>query len=110
MKQISKYRQERMEINFWLTEYFSDCNELARIFIQKYFRGVAVGCDGSPEWVCDEPGTVLIVNDFYFGMSDIILALKKEVTIKKLFEWYDYYTEPRKGNGVNFNNWLKGMR
>ena len=87
-----------------LIDYEYACNALALDFNQRYFKGNA-----DWDWVAGT-GSVLMISDFYFGMSDIILALKKEVTIKKLFEWYDYYTEPRKGNGVNFNNWLKGMR
>lgn len=107
---LSKYKQKRLEIDECLDEYTYACDELARIFIQKYFKNVAVGCNREPEWVCDDPGTVLIANDFYFGMDDIITALKKNVTIKKLFEWYDYYTEPQEGFKVNFNSWLKGKK
>ena len=103
---LSKYKEKRMEIDFWLTEYYSGCNELARLFMLKYFGKDA---DVPPDWVADQIGGVLIVNDYFFNMRDIIIALTKNVTRKKLFEWYDYYTEGNTKLKVNFNNYLKGV-
>jgi hypothetical protein len=103
---ISKYKQNKLVIEGDLVNYYTACAVLAHDFRNKYFKGNA-----DLDWV-GEPGGVLMINDFYFGMDDIITALKKKVTIKKLFEWYDYYTEPtpRAMPKVNFNGWLKGMR
>lgn len=98
---------QEKQIQSDLIDYEYACNGLALDFNQRYFKGNADWC-----WVSDEGG-VLMISDFYFGMEDIILALKKNVSIKKLFEWYDYYTDIRiddKTEKVNFNNWLKGMR
>ncbi len=105
MKSLNN-KQKKMEIDFWLTEYANTCNEIARLFEIKYFGKDA---DLPPDWVADRVGEVLIVNDYFFDMRDILTALEKNVTRKKLFEWYDYYTEGNTKLKVNFNNFLKGV-
>jgi hypothetical protein len=103
---LSKYKEKRMLIQSDLDDYYQACNGLAFEFQEKYF---GVKYNFYPDWVNDEIGTVLMINDYFFGMDDIILALKKNVTRKKLFEWYDYYTEGNTKLKVNFNNYLKGV-
>lgn len=92
-----------METDFLLREYYRACNEIAKAFVGYYFsKG-----DVDMWWVADIPGTVLVINDYFFGMEDILTALREKAPKKKLFDWIDQ--QEKKDTKINFNNYLKGV-
>jgi len=100
--------QSPCEILIDLEEYYKACDNLVFDFIDKYFKDEG----NSHDWV-GEIGGVAIINDYYFNFDDIVFALKKKVSRKKLFEWYDYSTDPKiyeTGKMFNFNSFIKGER
>lgn len=73
-------------------DYNTACDKLAAEFIKRYYGEEADGGD----WVADEAGGVLYVNDDYWDFKDILTALKENVPSATLFKWYsdqvDFYS------------------
>lgn len=87
--------------------YLTACNQLASKFIIEYFSD----CNYSDyNWVADDVGGVLNVNDFYFSMADIVEAMKVRPTQKQLFDYYDYCMNQhlkQKNIDYNLKNFIK---
>ncbi len=58
---------------------------LATYFINRYF-----GNDTEHYWVCDEIGSVLVVNDYFFNVGDMVEFIRGNYSKDKMFEYYDY--------------------
>lgn len=79
-----------------LKQYNLVCNQLLYSFMKKYY------CDKKQTikdldwfWIADRIGSVVALNDQFWGMEDIVLALEKNVSKKKLFEYNDKSIEDK---------------
>lgn len=75
---------------------------LTEHFIKKFF-----GNDAEWWWVSDDIGTVLYVNDFFFEIHEIVMALKLKPTITQLIKYYFQRDVTQGGKGLNLNTFLK---
>ena len=74
--------------------YKNACNALLDEFIKQYFPKENDYC-----WIGDDIGGVVCVNsDFYFGIAEIIEALKEKPTFNELYNYYNYCYECRSEN------------
>jgi len=82
--------------------------ELTKIFCKKYFKD---SYEYHPnDWVSNEIGGVIAINDYYFSFSHIKEALELNATEKQLFDYYDYSLDSALKNKkveVNFKNYVK---
>lgn len=68
-----------------LAQWEKHTNQISKIFIDKYF-----GKDATEVWwIMGEIGGILVINDYYFDIQDIVTALRENTSKKKLFEVYD---------------------
>lgn len=101
-----------------LVDYEIACQTVAKEFVCKYFVDELKGSEPEVtiydidfEWVCGRVGEVLIVQDYFFNLSDIIFALRKKVSPDVLFEWYDIMTEKGIDDEtiLNLENYIKKL-
>lgn len=88
--------------------YENAVHEYCHIFMQKH--GFAYNPD---EWVANEVGGVLCVNDYYLDFDDIKYDIDNDVAENVFFEWYDYCVELMMIDGapdVNYKSWVRGFR
>lgn len=86
-----------------LRNYQKACNQLAAHFIGDYFDDCTLTYNDF-DWVGDDIGGVLHVNDFYFSMSDIYEAMKLKPEKDKFFDYYYYCLDCSiKGESPNYN-------
>lgn len=69
-----------------IEKYETYTNLLVDRFTVKYFEDY----EAEMHWICDDIGSVCMINDYFFDMCDIRFCLKNNVEVNKLFEWYDY--------------------
>ena len=85
-----------------IDQYHEICTKISNEFNKKYFDGDAdmynIGNDFDGVWG---------VNDYYFNLSDMAIALELDVKEKELFSWYDQWTDPDNNNQINLRNWHK---
>lgn len=84
-------------MNTALVNYEIACEKVAKEFVKKYFVDEYEGSE--PEvtiddidfsWVGDRVGEILVVQDeYFFNLSDIVYSLRRKVSPDLLFEWYD---------------------
>lgn len=84
-----------------LIQYANACNDLKDEFIEKYFD-----FNAENYWVADKEGEILVINDYFFDMETMELALEKNVKPKWLFEFYDWGLEAKDGESRNLNYFL----
>lgn len=69
-------------------------NEIAQMYADTFVRTRFSYDDGSMayyDWVADEPGTILCVNDdMFFGFDEIRLCIDENIPYDQLLAWYDY--------------------
>ena len=84
-------------------KYEDACQEVADKFVEKYFRNTA----SDMFWVGDEVGGVYVINDYFFGMDNMVDYFRHQYTIKDMFACYDYQLEEytNKKSPVNIKNW-----
>ena len=82
---------------------------LKNLFVDKYF-----GKDASDvDWVAQDIGGVLYVNDYFFDLSDIVDFIKYNYSPKKMFEYYDQRLQHQMKNidtgtpFINIKSWKK---
>ena len=92
-------------MNKELKNYYKAIEDLTKLFCKKYFDGVYVY--DKNDWVADDIGDVICINDYWFNMSDIELSIKYEATKEELLGWYDSILE---GKTMNFRHYLKYYR
>lgn len=74
-----------------LKMYEQVCNELMYAFLDEYYLdGGATINDIDFYWIGSEPGGVLSVGDEFFGMDNIVDAMRYKPTRKQLFDFYYY--------------------
>lgn len=81
-------------------------NKLVEHFIKKYFE-VEDASDVEMYWIGDDIGSVCMINDYFFNMTDIKFCLKNNVRVNKLFEWYNYVLE-NPGEYINLRSFNMG--
>jgi hypothetical protein len=89
----------------YVKEWERACNNLAHNFQVKYF-----GNGAESYWVADDIGGIFFINDYFFGMNDIVDFIKYGYGIKDMFTYYDFCLEERKrGRDPRFNikTWIK---
>jgi hypothetical protein len=94
-----------MTINRTLDKWETFTNKLVEHFIKKYFE--LEDEEITVDWIGDDVGSVCMINDYFFNMSDIKFCLKNNVEVNKLFEWYDYVIETP-DEYINLNSFNMG--
>ena len=92
-----------------LNNYEDACENLAARFMEKYY----VEDTEYPfhDWVGGTVGEVMLINDDYWSLSDMVTALDLSALPSKLFKWHnesmEAYQEKGAGNGFpNLKNYL----
>ena len=88
-----------------LKAYYKAIEDLTKIFCKKYFDEVYTY--DKNDWVAGDIGDVICINDYWFSMTNIEVAIKYNATRKELLDWYDSILE---GKEINFKNYLKYYR
>ena len=94
----------------YLKNYYNAVEELTKKFCKKYFKGV-YEYDVN-DWVGGYIGGIICINDYWFYLNDIVIAIKYKATKKELFGFYEYNLEKllTKKDCVSFEHYLKYFR
>lgn len=97
-------------MNKYLKNYYNSVEELTKHFCKKYFKGV-YEYDVN-DWVGCNIGGVICINDYWFSLSNIEIAIKYKATKKELFGYYDFSYEKHIAgeNCISFEQYLKYYR
>lgn len=75
-----------MNIEATIKKYQDACNDVVRLFADKYDV-----CVSQSDWVAGEIGGTICVNDeFYLPMDEIILMLTRNVEWSEFLRYWDY--------------------
>lgn len=74
-----------------LKNYQQSIQDIADAFVKKYY-----GDDISDQYWTDEIGGIFCANDYYWGVDNMIDALRFKCSKKRLFEWYDLSQDARR--------------
>lgn len=95
-----------MNYNILKEEYESIIERITIYFASKYFKDYVYD---NTDWVGNEIGGVICINDYWFTPENMLDYLKHKYSAKKMFEHYDYAMN-RKEKGktvVNIRNYKK---
>ena len=83
---------------------------MTKEFCKKYFKGV-YEYDVN-DWVGCNIGGIISINDYWFSLSNIDIAIKYKATKKELFGYYDFSYERHIAgkNCISFEQYLKYYR
>ncbi len=97
-------------MNKKLKNYYKAVEELTKEFCKKYFKGVYEY--NVNDWVGCNIGGVICINDYYFNLNNIEIAIKYKATKKELFGYYDFSYEKHIAgeNCISFEQYLKYYR
>lgn len=97
-------------MNKKLKNYYKAVEELTNEFCKKYFKGV-YEYDVN-DWVGCNIGGIISINDYWFSLSNIEIAIKYKATKKELFYYYDesYEKHIAGENCISFEQYLKYYR
>lgn len=97
-------------MNKHLENYYKAVEELTKHFCNKYFKDV-YEYDVN-DWVGCDIGGIICINDYWFNLNDIVIAIKYKATKKELFGFYEYNLKKHmaKKDCVSFENYLKYFR
>ena len=97
-------------MNKTLKQYFRACEEVRKTFLKTYYAECPEYLDDS-SWVADDIGGVLIVGDEFWGISDMVTALKFEAKEDDLFAWYHNSIDAglRRESYYSLENYLKHL-
>ena len=70
-------------------QYEEICNEYKNKFIARYFY-FNDGSKAENEWIANEVGGILEVNDYYFNFEEIRLCIDNNYQWEDISQWYDY--------------------
>lgn len=68
-----------------LSEWEIATNKLSQHFVTQYFDK-----DAEVWWVADDIGDVLVVNDYFFNLKQVVEFIKYRYSREMLFEYYEY--------------------
>ncbi len=77
--------------------------ELVDAFVKKYYGENA----SDVYWIGDEIGGILVVNDQYWNINNVVDALRWNCSKERLFKWYELFIESRESPCVNLRNYAK---
>lgn len=83
---------------------------MTKLFCRKYFKDFY---NYRPsDWVGNDIGGVICINDYWFNLKDIETAIKYKTTKKELFDYYDYSLDNHCKNKdyISFAYYLKYFR
>lgn len=66
-----------------IAKYEDACNGVALLFADTYFDTYDM------DWIGDDVGGVLGINDYFFNMEDMLTFLKENATKDEVFDYYD---------------------
>ena len=97
-------------MNKYLKNYYNSVEELTKHFCKKYFKGV-YEYDVN-DWVGCNIGGIISINDYWFSLSNIDIAIKYKATKKELFGYYDFSYERHIAgkNCISFEQYIKYYR
>lgn len=75
-----------------IENYEFACNQIARYFVKRYY-GNPITADY--KWVADTVGEVLIINDEFYSVEDMLHYLKNSASREHVFKHYWYSVEER---------------
>lgn len=87
-----------MKRNIRLENWEKETENLKDYFIARYFDTPV-----DVYWVNSEIGGVLVINDYFFSLQDIVDYIKYDYSKKKMFERYDYVLRCMEDNRVIIN-------
>jgi len=90
-----------MKYRHALRAYEMGCEQVADAFVNQYFSGV------SWEWIGDEVGGTLQVCDYFFGLDDMVIAVKLLPPWELIDEWWDEAMECEFGESPSLESFLK---
>lgn len=87
------------------TMYRNACNNYLEAFAEKHGFGME-DC----EWVCDDPGGIATVGDYYVGMQTLTDDIDLDAPEAEFLRWYDYDLSCTELGlpSCNFRSWLAG--
>jgi hypothetical protein len=90
-----------------LQNFDKACNQVLIAFCEIYFKD----CYDKDElyWVCDEVGTIVFINDYFFDLGFMVEALRLNADVDLLFQFYDYTLDcamNKKKQKYNFKSFL----
>lgn len=88
-----------------LKNYYNAVEELTKVFCKKYFKDCYKY--DPKDWIGCDIGGIIEINDYFFDMNYIEIALKYKATEDELFGYYDYSLNEGK---ISFQNYLKYFR
>lgn len=91
-----------------LENYYAAIEDLTKLFCKKYFND-CYQYDVN-DWAAGDIGGVICINDYFFSMNDIEIAIKHKATKKELFDYYDFALERGLKNEkllFSFENYLR---
>lgn len=93
-----------------LHEYENVCVRLAHAFVAQYYceKDDFVE-DVSMFWVGDEVGSVLVINDDFWNMEDIVQAFRYNPTRDQLFKWHDQWIDEKNKEKKNLKWFVKNV-
>lgn len=96
--------------NKQLKAYYKAIEDLTKFFCTKYFAEVYKY--DKRDWVNNEIGGVIKINDYFFSISDIELAGKYNATEDELLGYHDFALTRRMKNKkiISFEHYLRYFR
>ena len=83
--------------------------EYEKAFLDAYFKEST-----DHYWVGDKPGTVFYVDDLFFGLEDMRVAVDHDVPFDTLYDWYwystDVYNLTDRDVEITLSSYLEGRR
>lgn len=90
-----------------ITAWEKATDNIAEAFLLKYFDRKRDRYD--EWWVGDEIGGIMCINDYWFDLHTMLLALRCDVSEKILFSYYDYALECHTDDKqcINFETYIR---
>lgn len=102
-------RLDMKEFNDLHVQYLIAVERIAMFFTKRYFGNSY--SYSSRDWVALDIGGVLMVNDHFFNVDDMIQYMKNKYTRKEMFAYYEYAlgirSEGEDKLPVNIKHWKK---
>lgn len=95
----------------YLEDYSEACDRILEVFVLKYYCDAETGPeDVDTHWVGNQTGGVAEINDDFWSMDNIVLALELDCPGDTLWGWHDYcyerYSEGKEPE-YNLGTWMK---
>ena len=78
-----------------LQNWYKATDKLAKSFADYYF-----GDATDVYWISDDVGSVLVINDYFFGMTDIVDYIQYKYSEKDMFDHNEWRAEETMKDGT----------